>query len=172
MIDWKGAVLLGSASEDDLFDIIPQLHATTNLSTTGSSKLVVNNSFRLQAAMDMDISITRSVTYKRTYNSEWTEEFTFPNGCNVIRVAMTWGYGGDERPRISSRRVSIRNALTDVYWSINRSSDNYIRITSGKKYRWKVKVDGYKGRDYGWILYYGTEFNNHSVDLTDNNYVK
>ena len=128
---------------------------------------------KYEAQMKADIDDTRynSVTWKRTYNSGWNEEYTFPEDVKVIQVDMTWGWGEDERNRVPGS-VYLRNATNNLLWTPYHRTV-YVKVTGGKKYKFYVHVDGYKGRDYGWILRWSSTINNHSVDIDDSNgYVK
>lgn len=148
----------------------------SEISIESPHKQIITKPLKFSGETKLDIDIQRSVTYKRTYSSTWTEEYTFPEDVTKVRCAMTWGYGSDERSRIASRSVSIYNISNggSQLWSVNTNQDDYIKITGGKKYKFQIRVDGYKGRDYGWILYFSTSINNVSTTHVDasNSYVK
>jgi hypothetical protein len=134
---------------------------------TSPHTTIVTGPEKYEAAMKRDIDMNNSVTWKRTYWSHWNEEYTFPEDVKIVQVDMTWGWGEDERHRVPGS-VFLRNAKTNTLWTPYHRTV-YIRVTGGRKYRFLVGVDGYKGRDYGWILRWSTSINSHSADIDDRN---
>ena len=65
------------------------------------------------------IIATGSVTWKRTWDSIWTETITIPPRITRIVCDFTWHYGSDERSRLLrglggvGRGCGIRNASSN-----------------------------------------------------------
>lgn len=115
---------------------------------------------------------TGSVTWKRTRSSTWTETLTIPPHITRIVCSFTWGYGSDERSelRMGLSMVGIgcgiRNASSNKSW-IYYDRDKTMGVTPGKTYTFTVWVDGYKGRDYGFILSWSPTINTYEISEND-----
>ena len=120
---------------------------------------------------------TGSVTYKRTYRSTWNVNFTVPAHITVVQCHFTWHYGGDERPRLNSgikygpgSGCGIQNARSTARWQRFKNAHTYIGVVPGRTYNLTVWVDGYKGRDYGFVLSWSPGLNGYSIHYQDNDY--
>lgn len=115
---------------------------------------------------------TGSVTWKRTYYSVWTETLTIPTHITRILCSFTWHYGSDERTRLSwglssvGSGCGIRNAESNVHW-IYYNGNKTMGVTPGKTYTFRVWVDGYKGRDYGFTLSWSPTINTYGISQND-----
>lgn len=118
------------------------------------------------------IITTGSVTWKRTWGSIWTETLTIPPHITRIVCSFTWAYDSDERVRLryGLRRVGngcgIRNASSNKSW-IYYNSNKTIGVTPEKTYTFTIWVDGYKGRDYGFILSWSPTINTYGINDND-----
>lgn len=117
---------------------------------------------------------TGSITYKQTYGGTNTVSFTVPAHITRIKCAFTWHYHGDERPRLSRGLRSIGSGcgIWDVTSNKNipwhyYNRDNIIAVTPKKTYTLKWWVDGYKGRDYGFILSWSPDINSLTANTND-----
>lgn len=146
------------------------------LSTTN----VIGNPYNIKLTKDTIITpiykpviATGSVTWKRTWSSIWTETLTIPPNITRIVCHFTWNYGSDERSRLFYGLYSgvgegcgIRNASSNKSW-IYINCDKTMGVTPGKKYTFKIWVDGYKDRDYGFTLSWSPTINTHKIDEND-----
>lgn len=142
---------------------------------------ITTNPYKFNIVEDMVITPlveavipTGSLTMKRTRRSTWNTSFTVPAHITVVRCGFTWGYGSDERSRLKSGirhgpgyGCGIRNATNGQSWFIYKNKDTYIKVTPGKTYTLQTWVDGFKDRDYGFIVYWSPSYNTYSYQVTD-----
>lgn len=114
-----------------------------------------------------------SVTWKRTWGSIWTETLTIPPHITRIVCSFTWHYESDERGRLLSGLLwgvgsgcGIRNASSNKSWIYNNRNKT-MGVTPGKKYTFTIWVDGYKDRDYGFILSWSPTINTYGINEND-----
>lgn len=108
---------------------------------------------------------------RRTYWSIWTYDWFSPPGVTRVNVQFTWHYGGDERPRLSIGKYwwkdrwsnhngcSIGDNQTNVCWVYYNNRDTRVAVSPQTYYQICVFVDGYKDRDYGFIVSWSPSIN-------------
>lgn len=151
-----------------------------------ATSTITTNPYKFNIVEDMIITPniaadvpTGSVTYKRTYCSTWNVNFTVPPHITVVQCNFNWYYHGDERPRLNSGikygpgfGCGIQNARSTARWQRFKNAHTYIGVVPGRTYNLTVWVDGFKGRDYGFVLSWSPELNGHSIHYQDNDYVR
>lgn len=110
---------------------------------------------------------------RRTYKSIWTYDWFSPPGVTRVNVQFSWHYDGDEIIRLAAGKhywadrwsqeyrfgCSIGDNQTNVCWVYYNDRDTRVAVSPQTYYQICVFVDGYKDRDYGFIVSWSPSIN-------------
>lgn len=115
----------------------------------------------------------------RTWRSTWKYDWYSPPGVKVVKVTFSWHYGSDETSRLAGGKrywasrwepgykfgCSIGDNQTNICWIYYDDSPTYVAVSPQTYYQLCVFVDGYKDRDYGFIVEWSSSINNSGYQI-------